>query len=134
MPSLLTEIQLQENIISLKDSLDEFDHASGRKLFFFSSFCFYDHFCRFPSVNGLLDRVEPYIPLSLGAESMEMFIHAAGQESEMETYADYFMLKARVDFVESLQNANTPERWARLLSICGAIRDIKEQLLLLAAP
>jgi hypothetical protein len=131
MTALLSDGQLQEHIMSLKDNIDDFDQGY-RKLVFFNPFSFYDHVIRYPMVNGLLDTIEPYIPLSLGAESLELFLYAANQPEPAENYADYCMLKARVDFVDSLQKANTPERWARLCGICGAIRDIKEQLLLLA--
>ena len=127
MLHLLTDNQLQEHIMTLKDNIDGFD--SG--VVFFNAYSLYSHITRLPGLNGLLDELEPYIPLSLNAESLDMFVYAAQKQERMEDCADYFMLKARVDFVNSVQKCDTPERWAQLLSVCGAIRDIKEQLMML---
>jgi hypothetical protein len=127
MPYFISDNQLRENILTLKDSIDDFD-GSHQKLIFFDAFSFYEHFCQHPTVRRLLDAIEPFIPLSLCADSMQDFIESASDQNRMEACADFFMLKARVDFVDSLQKANTPDRWARLVDICGTIRDIKEQL------
>ena len=131
MPSLLTESQLEDNILTLKDNIDAFEQDNQYSLAFFNAWCFYDHITRMPSINGLLDTIEPYIPLNLDTGALDAFIQTAQEQERMEGCADAFMLKARVDFVDSLQKANTPERWSRLVGICGAIRDIKEQLWLL---
>jgi hypothetical protein len=128
MPALLTDRQLHEHILALKDNLDDYDQDHSHKLAFFNAYSFYDHVTRQPVVAHLLNAIEPYIPISLNPSALEMFIHAAGDCGQTEDYADLFMIKARVDFMDSLQKANTPEEWSRLVGICGAIRDVKETL------
>jgi hypothetical protein len=132
MPYLLTDDQLQSHILSLKDRLDDFC-LQNRKVVFFDALSLYDHMKRQPRVTEILDEIEPYIPMSLGEESMQLFLQAAYETEANETAPDSFLHKARSEFVKSLCDAETPDAWARLLSICGAIRDIKEQLIHLAA-
>jgi hypothetical protein len=131
MNDLLTERELNENIMELKDNIDEYGEYNQYKLVFFNAYCFYDHIIQIPPVSELLDALEPYIPLSLNPAALELFIHSVQPETFTDECADVFLLKARVDFIHSLQKANTPERWSHLVGVCGAIRDVKEQLLLL---
>ena len=131
MHDLLTDRELNEHILELKDNIDGYGEQNQHKLVFFNAYCFYDHIIQIHPVDTLMDTLEPYIPLSLSPEALELFIHSAQPETFSDECADVFLLKARVDFLDSLQKANTPESWSHLVGVCGAIRDVKEQLLLL---
>jgi hypothetical protein len=122
----------------LKDTLNAFDQGNDRKLVFIDKNSFYHYIGRYPlraptalaaqTVNDLLDVIEPYLPLALNEENFDLFLRAAREtEGLPEALPDYFLEKARLDFLVSLYEADDPLRYGQICNTCEAMRTLWEE-------
>ena len=127
----ITEQDLNACLSRLKRSINNISSQLPKNIVFFNTVSFYFHIKDMPcygrlSIDELLNRIEPYIPIRLTQEMFDMFldnIAAAknGGELNME-----LMIKAKGDFVYAVQNANGPEEWTAIVNTCESIRQMKE--------
>lgn len=132
--------QMHEYIVTLKKTINAFERQYTRNIYFFNELCFYDHLRRFPlcgtkkrgktvMVEDMLDALEPYIPLKLTEENFELFLRAVQDTDNPQVeLPDYFTYKARIDFVITLRECESVPGREWLVSICDAIRELKEEL------
>jgi len=127
----ITEQELSACLSRLKKSVNSISSQLPRNIVFFNAVSFYFHikdmhcFGRL-TIEEVLSRIEPYIPIRLTQEMFDMFLDnilAAknGEELNME-----LMIKAKGDFVYAVQDANGPEEWAAIVNTCESIRQMKE--------
>ena len=140
-PAALSQSQLISLMNLLKQTLAYFDNRHSHNVAFFDDWCFYEHICNFnipykqnipkgkkrkqATVGALLDVLEPYIPFRLSDENFDMFMRAAFRPEEPSTKLVH---KARLDFVMALRDIKEPSQWEQTLSVCEAIRALKEEL------
>jgi len=127
----ITEQELNTSLARLKRSINGICSQLPKNIVFFNAVSFYFHIKDLPcygrlSIDELINRIEPYIPIRLTQEMFDMFLDnilAAknGEELNLE-----LMIKAKGDFVYSVQEANTPEEWAVIVNTCESIRQVKE--------
>ena len=127
----ITEQELNASLSRLKKSISGISAQLPKNIVFFNAISFYYHIKDLPcygrfTIDDLLNRIEPYIPIRLTQEMFDMFLDnilAAknGEELNME-----LMLKAKGDFVYAVQEANGPEEWAVIVNTCESIRQMKE--------
>ena len=134
----LSQEQLMGLLHLLKESLSFFDKKCYPKVTFFNDWCLYQHIRAFniPRMAGkrrfhanigvLLDVLEPYIPFRLTEENFDLFIEAAMYQNDEPD--PQFSHKAKMDFVVALRAINHPQQWIQALSVCEAIRALKEEL------
>lgn len=135
----LTSRQMRNCMTALRETIEDFDRYCGRDLLFFNDLSFYNHIRRCPvtgsasrCVDDLLDRIEPYIPLTLSDENFDLFVNAAREAEDCwDGLPDYFTQKARMDFVALLRRTDGPDGWEWLFSVCDAIRELKTELALI---
>ena len=83
-----------------------------------------------PENNGFrecLKEVEPYIPLEISDENMDLFIDAAiaGDTAAVTALENAFIKNSLTKFISEVYNAKSDEAWADILKTCGEIRDYK---------
>jgi len=131
MMKTITDQELGTCLARLKRSINSVSSGLPKNIVFFNAVSFYFHIKDLPcygrfTIDELLSRIEPYIPIRLTQEMFDMFldnIMAAknGDELNME-----LMIKAKGDFVYAVQEASTPEEWASIVNTCESIREMKE--------
>jgi len=127
----ITEQELNANLSRLKKSINSISMQMPKNIVFFNAMSFYFHIKDLPcygrmTVDEILSRIEPYIPIRLTQDMFDMFLDnilAAknGDELNLE-----LMVKAKGDFVYAVHDANTPEEWSAIVSTCESIRQVKE--------
>jgi len=127
----ITDKELGAYLTWLKKAVNSIGSQLPKNIVFFNAISFYFHIKDMPcrgrlTIDELLDRIEPYIPIRLTQEMFDMFLDnilAAknGDDLNME-----LMIKAKGDFVFSVQEANSPEAWAVIVNTCESIRAMKE--------
>ena len=140
-PAILSQSQLIGLMTLLKQTLTYFDNCRSANVVFFDDWCFYQHIRGFnipykqniqkrvkrkqATVGALLDVLEPYIPFRLSEENFNMFMKAAFGPEEP---SSKLVHKAKLDFVIALRDIKEPSQWEQALSVCEAIRALKEEL------
>ena len=127
----ITEQELSLSLSRLKRSINSITSHMSKNIIFFNAVSFYYHIKDLPcygrfTIDDLLNRIEPYIPIRLTQEMFDMFLDnilAAknGEELNME-----LMIKAKGDFVYAIHDANGPEEWTVIVNTCESIRQMKE--------
>lgn len=117
---------------TLKESIQHYDYQSISNVIFFNSDSFYcfirDDTCENgQTVEEILLLVEPYIPLTLTDENLDLFVSSFFlPEAEQTGIQQSFARKAKSDFIASIQRSKKNEQWDFLLSVCESIRSIRE--------
>ena len=127
----ITEQELNACLSRLKKSINSIGSQIPKNIVFFNAVSFYFHIKDLPcygkvTIDDLISRIEPYIPIRLTQEMFDMFLDnilAAknGAELNME-----LMIKAKGDFVYAIHDANGPEEWTAIVNTCESIRQMKE--------
>jgi hypothetical protein len=105
-----------------------------KNIIFFNAVSFYFYIKDFAcngkqTIEGAINRIEPYIPLKLTEDTLELFLdNMLEVESNQEVNID-LMTRVKGDFVYSIQTADSPERWGEILDTCESIRHMKESKL-----
>jgi len=127
----ITEQELNTCLSRLKRSINSICSHMPKNIVFFNAVSFYFHIKDLPcygrvTIDDLLNRIEPYIPIRLTQEMFDMFLDnilAAknGEELNLE-----LMIKAKGDFVYAVHSANGPDEWTAIVNTCESIRQMKE--------
>ena len=134
MQPTLTQEQLESLLSLLKDALEDFEARCHHKIAFFNDWCMYRHIREYKlpalhrevaNIGTLLDVLEPYIPFKLTEENFELFMESVFLPHEP---GPSFSHKAKMDFVIALRAIRSQVQWRQALSVCEAIRAIKEEL------
>ena len=127
----ISSTELHLCLTRLKRAINAIGQQLPKNIVFFNALSYYFFIKDLPchgriTIDDLLGRIEPFIPIRLTQEMFDMFLDniiAAknGDELNME-----LLVKAKGDFVYEIHAANTPEAWASILSTCESIREMKE--------
>ncbi|MDR3240335.1 MAG: hypothetical protein LBT44_09670 [Clostridiales bacterium] len=127
----------QELLIALgylRKSVNHFSAQIFKNIIFFNAVSFYLYLKDFPcrgkqTIEDIVDRLEPYIPLKLTQDNFDLFMNTvlgSGEASRKETETLELMVKVKGDFVYSVQTANTQGKWSQIVDTCESIRQMKE--------
>ena len=127
----IDEQELNTCLTRLKRTINAMRSLMPKNIVFFNAVSFYFYVKDAPcygrlSIDDVLGRIEPYIPIRLTQEMFDMFLDnilAAKNGEELNTE---LMIRAKGDFVYEVQEANTPEAWAVIVNTCNTIREMKE--------
>jgi hypothetical protein len=103
-------------------------------IYFFNPVSFYcyikDSICfGRQSIEDVVNRIEPYIPLRLTEDNFEMFLDNMLDVNGDNEIGTDLMTKVKGDFIYAMLGANSPEMWAELTGSCESIRHMKESKL-----
>ena len=127
----ITEQELSVYLIRLKRAINNHGFNLPKNIVFFNAVSYYFFIKDLPcygrlTIDDLLGRIEPYIPIRLTQEMFDMFLDNILAAKNGEELGEELMLKAKGDFVYAVQAANTPEAWDAIAKTCESIREVKE--------
>jgi len=127
----ITRQELNACLSRLKKSISGICSQLPKNIVFFNASSFYFHIKDLPcygrlTIEELLSRIEPYIPIRLTQEMFDMFLDNILAAKNGDELNIELMVKAKSDFVYAVHDANTPEEWATIVSTCESIREMKE--------
>jgi len=127
----ITEQELNASLSRLKKSVNIISSQMPKNIVFFNAVSFYFHIKDLPcygrlTIDELLNRIEPYIPIRLTQEMFDMFLDNILAAKNGEDLNQELMIKAKGDFVFAVQEANGPEEWTAIVNTCESIRQMKE--------
>ena len=127
----ITEQELSVYLIRLKRAINNHGFSLPKNIVFFNAVSYYFFIKDLPcygrlTIDDLLSRIEPYIPIRLTQEMFDMFLDNILAAKNGEELGEELMLKAKGDFVYAVQAANTPEAWDAIAKTCESIREVKE--------
>jgi hypothetical protein len=134
MKELLSDMDLVSSLENIKEEVQGMECLNDGKVIFLNLDSFYSyiddmsfiHRGRGSSLKHYLTRIEPYIPISVSEKYIELFMAAANRKDSVFTEdINKFLDKViKINFINQIYQARTPETWAELLKICRAIRDM----------
>ena len=127
----ITPQELSICLTRLKRAINCHSSNLPKNVFFFNALSFYLFMKDLPchgklTIDDIISRIEPYIPIRLTQETFDMFLDNILAAKNGEELSEELMLKAKGDFVYAVQAANTPETWATIVKTCESIRGMKE--------
>jgi len=127
----ITQQELSACLSRLKKSINGICSQLPKNIVFFNAASFYFHIrdmtcCGRLSIEELLSRIEPYIPIRLTQEMFDMFLDNILAAKNGEDLNAELMVKAKGDFVYAVHDADSPEEWAAIVNTCESIREMKE--------
>lgn len=135
MANLPNERELLQKLTFIKKTLQRFDFSSLQNIIFMNSSSFYSYISKIKCENNTtieiaLKEIEDCIPFALTDDSFEIFISAAAQEKEekMEALRKGFVEGCKMDFLYMILNADTEEKWDRIVDSCQKLRQQKSRI------
>ena len=127
----ITNQELGVYLTKLKRAINMHGSSLPKNVVFFNTVSFYLFVKDFPchgqlTIEDLLSRVEPYIPIRLTQEMFDMFLENILAAKNGDELSQELMIKAKGDFIYDVHAANTPESWANIINTCESIRGMKE--------
>ena len=124
--------KLKANLEALRKILDHFDTAKIGNVIFYNMESFYAFLKKETyentSVENIMDEIQPFIPISITEDNLELFLQAstANDMNEMSLLENRFENRTRIDFINTIKNVRNDSEWLGILRICETIRDYKE--------
>jgi len=127
----ITNQELNVYLTKLKRAINIHGSNLPKNIVFFNTVSFYLHVKDLPchgrfTIEDLLSRVEPYIPIRLTQEMFDMFLENILAAKNGDELSQELMVKAKGDFIYDLHAANSPDAWAYIVNTCESIRGMKE--------
>ncbi|MDR1536574.1 MAG: hypothetical protein LBU32_00995 [Clostridiales bacterium] len=128
---IISNQELLANLTHLKKGINNCSLKDIKNIIFFNPVSFYFFVKDFPchgrqTIDDVLDRIEPYIPLRLTQDNFELFIDSVLETKENEENIIDLMIKVKGDFVYSIQSARSPNQWSEIVDTCESIRQMKD--------
>jgi len=129
---VLKETQLQENLERVRSSISNLQHYNISNIIFLnvdSIINFIDMKTENAGFRECLKEIEPYIPLAVSNQNLELFVEAAerGDDRTVESLENAFVKNSMTRFISEVYNAQTDEAWRNILETCGKIREYKNE-------
>lgn len=128
MTHSMSENELISKLEILKNSLLDFKDYNKSNIIFINADAFYSYIDNFSDdviLSKILIDIEQYIPLSLCIDNntLEIYIKACTTASptELKKLEDKFYKKARLNFINKISNANTPQDWQDIINACSIL-------------
>ena len=127
----ITNQELSVYLTRLKKAISSHGSELPKNIVFFNAVSFYFFIKDLPchgrlTIDDLISRIEPYIPIRLTQEMFDLFLENILAAKNGEELSQELMVKAKGDFVYEIHVANTPEAWAIITNTCESIREMKE--------
>lgn len=131
MKTILTQDELLERLLVLKDTLQNFDFSILHNTIFINSSSFYSYLSNLTcggernlTLGELLQEIECCIPFALTDNSFEIFITAANEttEEKMEALRKGFIEGCKMDFLYLILDADSTEKWQNIVQMCEKLR------------
>ena len=136
MANLPSKNELLQKLCLLKNTLQRFDFSLLQNIIFMNSSSFYSYISKIKCENNttiekILEEIEDCIPFALTDDSFEIFIAAASQEKEekMEALRKGFVEGCKMDFLYLILDADTEEKWNKILDSCEKLRQQKDRII-----
>lgn len=136
MANLPSKNELLQKLCLLKNTLQRFDFSLLQNIIFMNSSSFYSYISKIKCENNttiekILAEIEDCIPFALTDDSFETFITAANQEKEekMEALRKGFIEGCKMDFLYLILDADTEEKWNKILDSCEKLRQQKDRII-----
>ncbi|MDR1642259.1 MAG: hypothetical protein LBT59_21415 [Clostridiales bacterium] len=128
---VMSNQELLNNLTRLKKSINACTMSNMRNIIFFNPVSFYHFIKDLPchgrlSIDDVLDKVEPFIPMKLTQDNFELFIDSVMESKNSEENIADLMTKVKGDFVCQIQSARSPSQWSDIVSTCESIRQMKD--------
>ncbi|MDR1001226.1 MAG: hypothetical protein LBL96_10595 [Clostridiales bacterium] len=127
----MTERELNLCLSRLKRSVNTAGERIPGNMYFFNPLSFYlyikDDMCfGKQTIEQVMKRIEPFIPLRLSEDNFEIFLDNMLEPERADEIHSELMEKVKGDFIYTVLGANSPETWADITSTCESIRHMKE--------
>lgn len=136
MENVLTQSELLTELNNFKYNLQNFDYSNIKNITFINLDALYYYIeniednpfkIQYEKLQKILDIIEPYIPFSIDSDIIDILditsISSNDEESHM--IKNFFSLKKRINFMNSVRIITTDEQWQYLIDTCEKIRNIK---------
>lgn len=131
----ISKKELLSNLNELKKILSEFDYSSLYNVIFFNLDCYYSFLNNMYTkdkkqkytLEELLNNLEPYIPFEFDEKTISYLITSQIDDFDSISLQKIFVKRAKVDFINSIKNATTIQKWDKIISTCKSIYEYKEK-------
>ncbi|MDR1560300.1 MAG: hypothetical protein LBS84_11515, partial [Clostridiales bacterium] len=115
----ITDQELAAYLTKLKRTINGAGSGTPENVIFFNAVSFYYHIRDLSchgrlTVDEVLSRIEPYIPIRLTQEMFDMFLDNILAAKNGDELNSELMIKAKGDFLMDMWEANTPEAWGNI--------------------
>ena len=127
----ITTQELSICLTRLKRAINCHGSNLPKNILFFNALSFYLFIKDLPchgrmSIDDILSRIEPYIPIRLTQDMFDMFLENIIAAKNGDELNQDLIIKAKGEFIYDVYEANTPEIWASIVKTCETIREMKE--------
>ena len=115
---------LRQLLVYFKNQMPEYISFINIESFYYYMRLAYPQ--KYKEMTGLMDILEPYIPLIISPRNLEEVIDAyeQGNSLELEKLEANFLGRSKFIFMNSVMTADQ-EDWGNIVTICRRIREIK---------
>lgn len=132
MNRMISEEYLVKELEHLRDVLLNYDFSEVENIIFFdanSLNCFIKSCKNNPferqylEIEGILDKILPYLPSSISMDSIEILNVLFDQKNmNNEILREHILMNMKMDFIDYLKGIETEREWLELIDRCKKIR------------
>ena len=132
MHRTISSEELKNNLEVLRKILKDFDTSKIGNVIFYDIDSFYaflkNETYADTSIEDIMDKIQPFIPISITEDSLDLFLQASAVNdmNEMSALESKFKNRTRIDFINTIKNVRNDIEWSGIVEICETIRDYKE--------
>ena len=117
---------LRQLLVFFKNQMPDFISFINIESFYYYMRLAYPQ--KYKELSGLMDIIEPYIPLIISPHNLEevIFAYENGNSQELAKLEADFLGRSKFIFMNSVMTADQ-EDWGNIVAICRRIREIKLQ-------
>ena len=78
------------------------------------------------SVEEILCKIERFIPFDFDEKTIDFLITRAIDNYDAQAFQDILIKRAKVDFIKAVREADTKEKWEKLIRKCKYIHEHNE--------
>lgn len=137
MKEILTDMDLVSCLENIKEEIQGLELLNNGQVVFLNLDSFYTYlddisFIKYGRGSDLKHRlsiIEPFIPMTVSEKHLELFMNAAEKkDNSVINDLDNFLNKLiKINFLNSIYKARTPQEWEDILQICRTMRDFYEE-------
>ncbi|MDR2903487.1 MAG: hypothetical protein LBU77_03150 [Clostridiales bacterium] len=137
MKALLSDEDLVSCLENIREEIQGIESLNDGKVIFLNLDSFYAYiddvsFIKRGSNSGIkhhLALIEPYIPITVSEKYIELFMTAASKKDTVfgEDINIFLEKVIKINFINQIHQARTPDAWAELIKICCAVRDMYDE-------
>lgn len=137
MKEILSDMDLVSCLENIREEIQDLEFLNNGQVIFLNLDSFYAYIddislikCgRGSDLKHRFSIIEPYIPMTVSEKHLELFMNAAAKkDNSIINDLDKFLDKViKINFLNLIYQARTPQAWEDILQVCRTMRDFCEE-------